>query len=131
MYLLLHQKSSRAHYKGLWLRDCESILGRNDEPGPSFKNLFVVLLIQRQVRRFLAYRKALEPGHGVFFLQSKRRFEDNQAAAAAATGSSVLRDGLKRHCKTVRQCEDVLLAGLSYDYFSSWENRDLLLHLIC
>ena len=61
-----------------WVEDAKSmkkIDAQHASYTQVFKYHYLVLILQAEVRRYLAVKRALEPGTGVLYLAAKRRFE--------------------------------------------------------
>lgn len=65
----------------LWVADAEPQERENEEEeeltySNSLKVMYSIVLFQALVRRYLAVKRALEPGTGVLYLVARKRFED-------------------------------------------------------
>ena len=77
IYFLMKQPKLSQTIQELWLEEAESYSCEQNTIQWTcyFKLLASVLMIQAQFRRYLAFKKSLEPGSGMMFLKAKKEFE--------------------------------------------------------
>eukprot|EP01038_Epipyxis_sp_PR26KG_P011322 gene11322-15186_t len=75
IYQLLLDPSSREENEKLWLRDVGADANKKGELSRYFRFYAGLIAIQACVRRFLAFRRSLQPGSGLNYLLAKKSFE--------------------------------------------------------
>lgn len=76
-----------------WVSDAESLEYPDDHHvrySQAFMGQYCILLMQAHVRRFLAVRKALQPGTGLLYLAAKKRFEERSLQGGADSAQSTI-----------------------------------------
>mmetsp|Transcript_12761 Transcript_12761/g.19164 ORF Transcript_12761/g.19164 Transcript_12761/m.19164 type:complete len:237 (-) Transcript_12761:108-818(-) len=78
---LMFSKCYFERHLELWTEEANSFTVEDDKLcyRLPFQANYAALLVQRQVRKFLAVLKSFAPGTGVFYIMAKERFEASQA----------------------------------------------------